>query len=167
MKIFQPLEAGTAYIRQLRKKHHLIGLALLLLVGCGHQEAEKIGKQTFSEVKKFDRLMDKTIHKISYHDGFPGGHLSWIGKGIVYGKYYIYMKFDVVIDACHRPVRMSGISYNIFEFGTVSATSESLLGILSQEQWDQVETIDDVFKILGHVPIKDKPDVLIEESLRF
>jgi len=154
------------------KKPGFIPLVLTFCVflnGCSFHKAEEKGKEIFPEVKKFDRLMDRTTHKIGYHSGF-GAPLAWGSKGIMYGKYLIYMGFNVEIRVFNTPRRTSDAFYRVdqYEYNpTEKRRMCSTLGVISQEQWSQVEEMNDVFKILGHVPIKNEPVVGIEEDLRF
>jgi hypothetical protein len=158
--------------RMIKRNTSLVWIlgACLLLTGCSFKKAEEKGKEIFPEVQKFDRLMDKTNHEIVWNTGGP---LSWGGRGIVYGRYLIYMEFEVSVNVFNEPKRTSDPFYIVDEY--VYRTSDSgskyvsstIRGRLSRAQWDQVQKVDDIFKILGIVPITNQPIDGIEKGLIF
>lgn len=149
----------------------MLGLCLVT-AGCSFKKAEEKGKQIFPEVQKFDRLMDKTSCDIGWHVGI-GSHLAWCSRGIVYGRYLIYMKFNVSVNGFNEPKRMSDPVYTIAEYWYENDASGrayvtyTIRKDLSHAQWDQVNTVDDIFKIAGIVPITNQPIDGIEEGLKF
>lgn len=139
--------------------------------GCSHQKDEEYGKEFFPEVKKFDQLFEQTTHKIGYHNGI-GASLLWGSKGLIYGRYLIYMKFSVATDAVNVPKRTSEVSCGIFQYDYSFESGEKRrarcsLGSLTQAQWDRIESLDDLFHVLGHIPCTNGQIYGIEEDLKW
>jgi hypothetical protein len=131
----------------------LIVAMCLLFAGCGYEKAEKRGLEIFPEVKKFNQLFEKTTQEIDYHGGYPG-RLSWISRGRVYDRYLVSMEFCIKTHRFNDPEKVSEAKYRIAQFEDDGGLSSRGLGELSQKQWDQVAEIDDIFRMLNHVPVK-------------
>ena len=114
--------------------------------------------------------------KTGYHGG-PGSSLSWGSKAIVYNRYLVGMTFFVRIEGNNTPKRISKAVYYVYEVKDWDSLLQktygngrylkSLLGVISESQWEKVKKVDDIFKILNHKPVKNKPSKAINEMLIF
>ena len=147
-------------------------IPLFFLMGCANkEEATRKGLTSLPEVVKFNSLFKKTNQKIGYHGGI-GTSLCWISKAIIYDRYSVFMVFDVKVNINNIPKRVSSTKYYISKFkeedpAKSGGYSRSTLGEISESQWKKVKKVEDIFEILKHKPVTNKPVKGIEDELFF
>lgn len=137
-------------------------LVTFLSVSCteDYSSVESLGEKYIKDVQKYDSFFDQTNHEIGTHHGILEDVL-WRSRGIVYGRYISDMTFNISITN-GVPHKTSGVKIFVMEY-----CSDGAFGRLTDDEWNEVKTVEEFFEKLQIVPVKDKPIKNIDNHLKY